>query len=99
MRFRNLVVLGIAIALFGKAGSDYERIVFSLLVMIYISIDSYMTCHNMAFGMELIAVGKEFWRIRKLLQETHISNTTLNPVFSEEDIGRLKKESERVDRP
>ena len=95
--FRNLIVLGIAIAIFGKADSDYERIAFSLLVMIYISIDSYMTSHNMAFGIELIALGKEFWRIRKLLQETHISNTTLNPVFSEEEIGRRKKESEKVD--
>jgi hypothetical protein len=38
---RNLIVLGIAIAIFLKADSDYEKIVFSLLVMIYLGIESF----------------------------------------------------------
>jgi hypothetical protein len=83
---RNSLVLGIAIAIFGKAGNDYEKIVFSLLVLIYVSISWSMTWHGMITGGSLISLGKEFWRTRKLLTEKKFSNTTLNAVFSEEAI-------------
>jgi hypothetical protein len=42
---RNIIVLVIAIAVFGKAESGFEKIVFSLLVMIYLSIEPE-TCVN-----------------------------------------------------
>jgi hypothetical protein len=96
---KNLIVLGIAIAIFGKANSDYEYIVFSLLVMIYLSIGWSMTWHKMITATSMIALDKHFWHIRKLLKERHISNTTLNPGNSnlEEDNPYMKlfQESEQ----
>jgi len=95
---RNLIVVGITIAIFGKADSDYEKIVFSLLVMIYLSIESFRLGVGIASATALFSFGKELWDIRKLIKKTGISNTTLNPVFSELEIGQLKRESERVQR-
>ena len=92
---RNLIVLGIAIAIFGKAGNDYEKIVFSLLVLIYLSVSWSMTWHQMMTSASILALGKEFWNIRKLLTRKNISNTTLNAVFSEEEIARKKQASEK----
>ena len=95
---KNLTVLGIAIAIFGKANSDYEYIVFSLLVMIYLSIGWSMTWHKMITATSMIALDKHFWHIRKLLKERHISNTTLNPGNSILEEGnpymKLSQESE-----
>jgi hypothetical protein len=95
---RNLIVLAIVIAIFGKADGDFERIVFSLLVLIYLSIDRSMAWNRIMSGTSILALGNEFSGIRKLLKETHISNTTLNPVFSEEEIAGRKKESEKMRR-
>jgi hypothetical protein len=96
--FRNLIVLGIAISLFSKADSDHDKIVFSLLVMIYLSIASSAIWDRMAQGAGLIALGKEFWRIRELLKGRGVSNSSLNAVFSEQEIARKKKQSEEYDR-
>jgi hypothetical protein len=93
---RNLIVLGIAIAIFGKADSDYEKIVFSLLVMIYLSIDSFRLGLGMASAIALFSVSKELWDIKKLLKGTDISGTTLNPVFSEERIAEEEKEIDKA---
>ena len=96
--FRNLIVLGIAIVILSKADSDYEKIVFSLLIMIYLSIDSLRLGLGMASSVALFSLGKELLGIRKLLKERGISNTTLNPVFSEEEIAGKKRESEKYQR-
>jgi len=96
--FKNLIVLGIAVAIFGKADSDYQVIVFSLLVMIYLSVASFRLGLGILSSTAFFSFGKELLDIKKLIKESGISNTTLNPVFSEEEIGRMKKENERVQR-
>jgi hypothetical protein len=75
--FRNLIVLGIAIAIFYKADSDYEKIVFSLLVMIYVGTSWSMVYQNMMYFESLLAMGKEFWTIRKILMEKSNSDAKL----------------------
>jgi hypothetical protein len=44
---RNLIVLGIAVAIFDSADTDHDKIVFALLVMIFSSLASSMLGHQM----------------------------------------------------
>jgi hypothetical protein len=65
----SLIALGIAIAIFHKADSDYQKIVFSLLVIIYLRIAVFEAWNHIMYYEALAALGKDFWGIKKLLQE------------------------------
>jgi hypothetical protein len=65
----SLIALAIAIAIFHKAGSGYEKIVFSLLVMIYLRIATFEAWNEMMYYEKLVALSKESWVIKKILQE------------------------------
>jgi hypothetical protein len=93
---RNLIVLGIAIAIFLKADSDYEKIVFSLLVMIYLGIESFRLGVGIASATAFFFVSKELLDIKKLLKETDISDTALTSAFSEEKITKEEKEMNKA---
>jgi hypothetical protein len=65
----SIVALGIAIAIFHKAGSGSEKIVFSLLVMIYLRIATFEAWNEVRYYEGLVVLGKETWVIKKILQE------------------------------
>lgn len=65
----SIIGLGIAIAVFHTAGSNYEKIVFSLLVMIYLRIGVFEAWNHITYCEALGAMGRDFWDIKKLLQE------------------------------
>jgi hypothetical protein len=65
----NLIALAITITVFCRADSDYQKILFSLLVMIYLQIVVFGAWNHVKHQEALAAFGKEFWEIKKLLQE------------------------------
>lgn len=65
----SLIALGIVISLFSKAGSGFEKIVFSLLVMIYLRIAVFEGWNHLRYYESLNALGRDFWEFKKFLQE------------------------------
>ena len=65
----NLITLGFAIAIFDSASSSSETIILSLLVLIYLSIQTGFIVWGHDTQQTNLALDYEFKRIRKIITE------------------------------
>lgn len=61
----NLVTIGVVLGIYSKLYEDFEIIVTSILILIYLSLQSYF----MVYSNGLLGLSTEFKRIRKLLKD------------------------------
>lgn len=90
--FTNLIVLFVALTIFGSAYSSFETIVFSLLVLIYITLISFTGVYGQAKSKELFAMHGEFRRLRNLLKEKMGED---DEEFETEEIKRAQDNAKR----
>jgi hypothetical protein len=64
----NLITIGIVFAIYSQVSGNLEIILFSILILIYLSIQSFMISYGNTTGSFLLYVNEEFGRIRKLLK-------------------------------
>src|SRR5690349_3944496 len=65
----NLMTVGVTVAIFESTNTSFERIVLSLLILIYINLVTFVSLYGQAKSEELFAMNYEFKRLRKLLKE------------------------------
>lgn len=86
---KNLIVLFIVFAIFAKANNSFETIVFSLLVLIYLGLDTFSTLYGLFTVQAAIALDSELKRIRRLLKEEESES-------EKEEIREVKKKLDRA---
>lgn len=65
----NLITIGVVLAIYDNVYASFEIIVVSLLILIYLSFQSFSMVYGKAATETVFAIHGEFKRIRKLLKD------------------------------
>lgn len=65
----NLITIGVVFAIYGSVYESFEVIVISLLILIYLSFQSFSMIYGKTTAETSFALDAEFKRIRKLLKD------------------------------
>jgi uncharacterized membrane protein len=66
----NLVTIGIAFGIYSQVSGNFEVIVISVLILIYLSIQGFFISYGNTNVNQILYLNSEFQRIRKLLKDT-----------------------------
>ena len=80
----NLVTIGVVLAIYDNLYDDFEIIAVSLLILIYLSLQTYIITFGKATASTVFALDGEFKRLRKLLNDE-------SDEYEEEEIRKAKK--------
>jgi hypothetical protein len=70
----NIFTIFVAFAIFASIYGDFETIIVCIAILIYLNLNSFSSFWGLQKGRELFALGDEFQRIRKLLEENKDNN-------------------------
>lgn len=84
----NIITLIIAIGILNSTYADYEKIVLSMLVIIYLYIISFSSAWGLSKTQELLWLNDEFRKIRKLLN--------INEEDESEDIQKFRDNQKKT---
>lgn len=65
----NLITIGVVLAIYGSVYASFEVIVISLLILIYLSFQSFSMIYGKTTAETAFALDAEFKRIRRLLKD------------------------------
>jgi len=65
----NIFTVFVVLAVFNSVYADFEKLIISIAVLIYISLTSFTSGFGLVKQIELLAIGEEFKKIRTLLKE------------------------------
>ncbi len=65
----NLITLGVTLAIYTRLYDDFEIIVVSLLILIYLTIQTFTMAHGIVTVESILTTHTEFNKIRKLLKK------------------------------
>jgi pheromone shutdown protein TraB len=65
----NLITIGVVLAIYGKVSADFEVIVVSILILTYLSIQSFSMIYGKTITATAFGLDNEFKRLRKLLKD------------------------------
>jgi len=86
----NLFILFIILAIFDEAYSSFETIVFSLLILIYLTLSQFITSYSIVKTREIIEWHTRFQSIKTLLGEKLSMEEMVEKEWEEEDISKTK---------
>jgi hypothetical protein len=65
----NLITIGVVLAIYDKVYKSFEIIVISILILIYLSFQSFLMIYSQTITVTAFGLGIEFKRIRRLLKD------------------------------
>lgn len=66
---KGIIALSIAVAIFGVANTSFETVVLAILVLIYLSIGSFMAVYGLTQSEILQALANDLEAIKKLIKK------------------------------
>jgi len=90
----NLITLGVMLGIYSSLYASFEKIVVSLLILIYLSIQAFAVTYGNATIETAFSNYSEFERIRKLLRKSEVGSE--EEEFEKEEVLGVRKKIEKA---